>query len=102
MSRFDYGPLQTYEVTWKSGHVERIQCHQITFHSRETGIGAGLIGVQVSHDERCVQMHGQFDGHWRLVLSAIEDDIRTIRLVTGGEEFAGERFGFDAEDGGAA
>lgn len=98
MSKYDYGPLQTYEVTWKSGHVERVQCHQITFHSRDTGISGGVLGVQVTHDDRRVQMHGQFDGRWLLVLSALEDDIRTIRLVTGGEEFAGERFDIGGED----
>lgn len=89
---YDYGPLQTYEVIWKSGHVERVQCHQVTFHSGNTGIGEGLFGVQVRHDDRRILMYGEFDGRWLLVLSAMEDEIRTIRLVTGGEEFAGERF----------
>ncbi|MEO3869421.1 hypothetical protein ABGB18_11365 [Nonomuraea sp. B12E4] len=92
MSDFDYGPLQTYEVTWKSGHVERVQCHQITWHSRDTGLSRGVLGVQVTHDDRRVLMHGMVNGRWLLVLSAMEYDIRTIRLVTGGEEFAGERF----------
>lgn len=101
MTDYDYGPLQTYEITWKSGHVERVQCHQITHHSRDTGFAGGLLGVQVTHDDRRIQMHGEFDGHWRLVLSALEDDIRTIRLVTGGEEFAGERFDIGGEESGS-
>lgn len=98
MRDFDYGPLQTYEVTWKSGHIERVQCHQITFHTRDLGLSGGLVGVQVTHDDRRVQFHGSFDGRWLLVLSALEDEIRTIRLVTGGEEFAGERFDLGGED----
>lgn len=94
---YDHGPLQTYEITWKSGHVERLRCHQVSFHSRDTGFAGGLVGVQVNHDDRRVQFHGSFDGRWLLVLSALEDEIRTIRLVTGGEEFAGERFELGGE-----
>lgn len=93
---YDYGPLQTYEITWTSGHVERVQCHQVTFHSQgpETLDAIGAIGVRIGHTDRRILMYGMFGGHWRLALSAIEGDIRAIRLITGGEEFAGERFDF--------
>ncbi|MEV6035965.1 hypothetical protein AB0L65_32750 [Nonomuraea sp. NPDC052116] len=93
---YDYGPLQTYEVTWKSGHVERVQCHQIT-HPGSAADAFGLIGIRTNQGDRRIHMHGEFDGRWLLVLSALEDDIRAIRLVTGGEEFAGERFDFGGE-----
>ena len=40
MTDFDYGPLQTYEITWKSGHVERLQdrksTRQNSSHYRES------------------------------------------------------------------
>ena len=84
---FDYGPLQTYEITWTSGHVETIQAHQTSWPDSGSFItagGYGSLGVGDAGPAR-IQFHGEFDGHWRLVLSAYEDDIRTIRLVTGGE-----------------
>jgi hypothetical protein len=94
--KYDYGPLQTYEITWTSGHVERVQCHQVTYHGG--GMDAldalGLGGVKTDQDPRRVHLRGEINGRWLLVLSALEQDISVIRLVTGGEEFVGERFDF--------
>jgi hypothetical protein len=73
---YDYGPLQTYEVIWQSGHVERIQAHQVIW----PGNAAMLFG-RTAEVPRIV-MHAQIDGHWTLMLSAPEEDIRTIRNVT--------------------
>jgi hypothetical protein len=34
-------------------------------------------------------MHAEVDGRWCLTLAAREEDIRTMRLVTGGEPIPG-------------
>lgn len=70
----DYGQLKTFEITWMSGHVERIQGHQISWYGGDSfGFGA------FDPAKRRVRIHGEIDGHWTLQLSALEDDIRTIR-----------------------
>jgi len=81
VSDFDYGPIQTYEITWKSGHIETIQAHQVAWPFGDSGffIGAAL-GV-ATKDEPRIRFHGEFDGHWRLVLDAPVDEIHTIRLL---------------------
>jgi hypothetical protein len=85
---YDYGPLQTYEITWTSGHIERIQCHQVSYSGGDPmGDLFGPVGVK--HVRR-VQFHGEIEGRWLLVLSVCEDDIAAIRLVTGGEALPGE------------
>lgn len=75
MSDRDYGPLQRFEITWATGHVETIQGHQVS----HTG-GSAMFG----QDNRppTIHFHGQFDGNWRLVLSALEADIVRVRNVT--------------------
>jgi hypothetical protein len=80
----DYGPLRTYEITWQTGHVERIQGHQLILPPPE---GIGLFSPvinRVGHIRR-ITIHGEFDGRWLLMLAAAEEDIRTIRDVTAGE-----------------
>lgn len=93
MEKFDYGPLQTYEVTWKSGHVETIQGHQVMMTGGNTEMDVlgsfGGLRTRTDRDPR-VTIHGEIDGHWRLVLSALEADIATIRNVTGGERIIPE------------
>ena len=70
-SDYDYGPLQTYEIIYRSGYVETVQAHQ----------------VQLPHDgffgkpDPFVTIHGEFDGHWRLVMRVPGEDILSIRLV---------------------
>lgn len=77
VSDYDYGPLQTYELVWRSGHVEQIQAHAI--HLPQSSLDLGSFGV-----------HGMIDGRWTLVLVADEADIKSIRLVTTGEPIPGE------------
>lgn len=72
---YDYGPLKTFEVTWMSGHVERIQGHQVSW----PGSGAAIFGAPTGPSR--VAIHAELDGRWTLQLSALEDDIRTIRNV---------------------
>jgi len=85
---YDYGPLRTYEIIWKSGHVDTVQGHQVTF-------GADVPGFTIFPGRRDavpqasrVKIYGQFGPHWRMVLYALEDDISTIRDVTGQEKLA--------------
>ena len=77
---YDHGPLDDYEVTWLNGAVDRFKAHQVT----STG-GLSFIDVGPLKPRR-VLFHGEFDGQWRLVFSALEDDIRTIRNLTRCEE----------------
>lgn len=73
---YDYGPLQTFEITWQNGHVEKVQGHQVT----TTG-GGGIFGP----GRKRFSIHGEINGHWQLVISALEDDVRIIRNVSQGE-----------------
>lgn len=87
--RYDYGPLRAYEITWRSGHVETVQGHQVLFdsHKLESAslLGSLLGGVEVDTQTRRdprFYIHGEFDGRWRLVLSAPEAELHTLRDVT--------------------
>lgn len=79
MTEYDYGPLDTYEVIWKSGHVERVQAHQVMWPRAIDLFSEGR--PKREH----VMIHGKIDGRWKLVLSALPEDIVTIRLVTADE-----------------
>lgn len=72
----DRGPLQTYEITWQNGHVERIQAHQVTYPNN----AARLFFHRDLPD--LVEFHGEFAGRWLLQLRADLADIRTIRNLT--------------------
>lgn len=91
MSDYDHGPLRTYEITWKSGHVETVQGHQVTFDSHRIHVDSlfggafGTTATAVSHVEPRFSIHGEIDGHWRLILTAQEADLLSIRDVTGQE-----------------
>lgn len=85
---FDYGPLRTYEITWKSGHVETVQGHQVTFDSwRLNSSYSGLFGgtATITGLDPRFSVHGEFDGHWRLVVTAPESELHSIRDITGSE-----------------
>ena len=87
---YDRGPLQTFEITWMSGHAETIQGHQVSWPHNGHALTDLFGGVDTKADvARHVHFHGEFDGKWTLVLSAREDDIRTIRNVTAGEPLPG-------------
>jgi hypothetical protein len=73
----DRGALETFEITWSSGHVEAIQAHQVTWPGNTFG---------ESHRPQLIVFHGEFDGQWTLVLSALEADIVRVRNVTRTEE----------------
>jgi hypothetical protein len=81
MSGYDHGPLQTWEVVWKNGHVEEVQGHQCLLPTRSLFSGE-------SERER-VTFHGEIDGHWKLVLDVDYSEISSIRLVTAPEAIPG-------------
>lgn len=69
---FERGPLQEFEVVWRTGHTEIIKAHQVSY----------LGGSFLSGEPEVVQFHGEFDGRWTLVLRALGSDLRTVRNVT--------------------
>lgn len=85
MTDYDHGPLDTYEIQWTSGHVERIQAHQVLLpHPDMFGSVIGSPGEPAR--ETHVRIHGEINGQWKLILSAPANEIHSIRLVTDDEE----------------
>lgn len=76
---FDRGPLITWEIIWQSGHVERVRGHQFSTSGGDSLFSSG------PPQPRRFYIHGEFGGHWRLILSGLEDDIRTVREITADE-----------------
>lgn len=72
---FEYGPLQTYEVIWKSGHVEQVQAHQCMLPP------SPMFGDAPSPRANRITFHGEIDGRWMLVLDADYGDISSVRRV---------------------
>jgi hypothetical protein len=77
---FDYGPLRTYEITWKDQPPEMVQGHQVSFES-----GGFLFGDR----EPRFFIHGEFpvggeppSRRWRLALMGLEKDVTGVRDVT--------------------
>ena len=78
---YDYGPLRTYEVTWKNRPPEMVQGHQVMFESG---------GIFNSAERDCrFFIHGEFPiggeppaRRWRMVLMGLEKDVAGIRDVT--------------------
>ncbi|WP_063023659.1 hypothetical protein [Nocardia niwae] len=84
---YDHGPLDTYEIVWTWGHVERIQAHQVLLPPDDSfpfKLGEGVCGSTetVTKPRRGWAFHGEIDGRWRLLLSARAEDIRSVRNVT--------------------
>jgi hypothetical protein len=69
------GPLHRYEVTWANGHVEYIEAHQCLIPQ------ASFLSIRDDVQPRWT-FHGEIDGVWRLILTAPEDQIRSVRDVT--------------------
>jgi hypothetical protein len=86
----DYGPLRSYEVTWRSGHIETVQGHQVTFDSSRLAM-LTMIPGKLPDLPPMFHIHGQFPGdRWRLVLMGPEADLLSIRDVTEREAFTSE------------
>lgn len=85
----NYGPVDLYEITWTSGYIETVLAHQVTYPNNvETLALFGGIGTKTAEAPR-IRMHAEINGRWVLTLQAREEDIRSIRLVTGGEQIPG-------------
>ncbi|MET8648541.1 hypothetical protein [Nocardia aurea] len=87
MSNYDHGPIDTFEIVWRSGHIEQIQAHQVLMPPDDHlpfPLGGGLYTQTETQTRprRGWAFHGEVDGHWRLILSADAEDIRTVRNVT--------------------
>ena len=66
----DRGPLQTFELTWRSGHTEDIQAHVINYETNDQG------------HPTIIEFRAEHDGRLQLVLRATLADLRTIRNTT--------------------
>ncbi|MFJ9101383.1 hypothetical protein ACIRJM_23280 [Streptomyces sp. NPDC102405] len=83
-------PPQVYEITWQSGHVEKVIAHQVSHDTLRTRVAAIGDGSFASDSEGArIKLHAEVDGRWTLQLSAHEADIRTIRNITNGEQTPG-------------
>ncbi|GIE46393.1 hypothetical protein [Actinoplanes lobatus] len=91
MSDYDYGPVDTYEITWMSGHIERVLAHQVSYPAAGMALmrSMGAVTVGVEGGAPRVRMRAEINGRWTLTLSAREEDIRTMRLVTEPERIPG-------------
>lgn len=75
----DYGPLRTYEITWRSRPPEMVQGHQVTFGS----LGLTMFGPARNDLPPRFHIHGMWPGgRWRLVITGLEADVICIRDVT--------------------
>lgn len=80
MSGVERGAPDQYEITWRTGHVESILAHQVTWPNR----GFGVFGNDGGRPGR-MHFHAEIDGRWTLTLAADEEDILTIRRTTDAE-----------------
>ena len=86
---FKHGRPDVYEITWMSGHVERVLAHQVSYPHAGLAMAADILGMGAEPGAPRVRMHAEIDGQWRLVLAAREEDIRTLRLATADEPIPG-------------
>lgn len=81
MTRYDYGPLDIYEIIWTSGHVEHIEAHQVAPPpSKLLEMIAGR-DIRTQHHDGWM-FHSMIDGRWKLLLFAHAEDIKSVRNVT--------------------
>lgn len=71
----DRGEPAVYEITWESGHVERISAHQVAWPGNTSFLSANPGPSRIT-------FHAYVEGRWTLMLQAREADIRTVRNVT--------------------
>jgi hypothetical protein len=89
MHEFKYGAPDIYEVTWMSGHIERVPAHQVTYPEAGLALARSVFNIGTEGGTPRVRIHAEINGNWRLVLAAREADIRSLRLVTDGEPLPG-------------
>lgn len=82
------GEPDVYEITWMSGHIETVLAHQVSWPDQGAALMRGMfssLDVRTEEKQPRIHFHAEIDGRWTLTLSAIETDLRTVRLVTAGE-----------------
>lgn len=87
----DRGEPDVYEITWNSGHIERVLAHQVSWPNSGQVLTRALFGVggEDTDKPRRILFHAEIDGRWLLTLSALEEDMRCVRLVTESEPIPG-------------
>ncbi|WP_086846941.1 hypothetical protein [Amycolatopsis kentuckyensis] len=75
-SKFDHGPIKTFEVTWTNGHVEEIKAHQVILPLPDMG---GMYGELATKRVDYIKFHGEIDGRWQLVLAVRAGLIDVVR-----------------------
>jgi hypothetical protein len=89
----EYGEPDRYEITWMTGHIETVLAHQVSWPQNGSylmrGVFGGGVGTEAQQEKRRIQFHAEIDGRWTLTLSALEEDIRTVRMVTEAEQIPG-------------
>jgi hypothetical protein len=93
---FERGPLRTYQVTYKSGHIEQYQGHQVIIPNLLDL--PPIFGVATKKRDM-ITIHGDFPDGWRLVLAVREDLVESVKDVTGMDLWAQLGVRPDAEDG---
>ncbi|MBF6358111.1 hypothetical protein IU449_26810 [Nocardia higoensis] len=78
---YDYGPLDTYEIIWASGHIEHIDAHQVLLPPADM-LGAFLPGATATRTRNGWTFHGEVEGRWKLLLFAPAEDIVSVRNLT--------------------
>ena len=75
----EYGEPVEYQIMWKSGAVETIKAHQVSWPNN---LRFSMFGASQGGAARTIQFHGEFNGRWQLVLSANEDDMISVRNLS--------------------
>jgi hypothetical protein len=86
---FKHGRPDVYEITWMSGHIERVEAHQVAYPAAGLALARSMFNTGTEGGAPRVRIHAEINGVWRLVLAAREEDIRSLRLVTDGEPMPG-------------
>lgn len=77
----DRGPTSEYAVAWKNGHIDHLHAHQVSWDDGFSFM-AGFYGSPTTPKAKRVLFHAEIDGHWTLLLSALEEEIVSIRNVS--------------------
>lgn len=94
------GNPDTYEITWRTGHIERVLAHQISwpgqaaqmmrgYFSPVAEVLAGVATAAASQPRTRMHFHAEIEGHWTLTLACDEEDLLSVRLVTESEPIPG-------------
>jgi hypothetical protein len=72
------GPVDEFELIYKTGAVQRIRAHQVSYPNNARNI----FGRPDEHGPNLVSFHAEIEGRWRLMLTIDQADLISIRNVT--------------------